>query len=527
MEYGHGGKPYQVSLITPAGDAVPAREQSLTYTSFQRPATFTENGYNATFTCNGAGERVKMYLAQNSTAVLTRYYIGGQYEIDAQTNTERLYLGGGAYSAPAVYVKEAGNWKIYYICRDYLGSITHVANADGSLKAEYSYDAWGRLRNPTTQVAYTPGSEPALFLGRGYTGHEHLPWFGLVNMNARLYDPALGRFLAPDPYVQMPDFSQSFNRYSYCLNNPLRYTDPTGEWALIDDLIAAVVGGIVNVVVNAIQGNIHSIGQGFALFGVGAAGTWAGLYAGPLAAGAIIGAGNSFVNQGFGAEGKWNWNNINPEQILMSGLMGAGMSYLGGQVSGFIAPHVSQFTSVLGGQAVQQMATQSIVGSATGFVLGTSAALINGESFKDALKAGGQGAALGFTTGTISGLASGMRAAYKAGENPWTGKLKYPSNDGFLGTPETRMLQPGEVVDRYGGTGNNSRFVSPEGTPIDTRSLPNNTNLNLYERYQVVKPFSVQSGVAAPWFGQPGGGIQYNTVIPIQTLIKQGYLIPY
>ena len=48
-------------------------------------------------------------------------------------------------------------------------------------------------------------------------------------MNARLYDPALGRFLSPDPYVQMPDFTQNFNRYSYCLNNPLRYVDKDGE----------------------------------------------------------------------------------------------------------------------------------------------------------------------------------------------------------------------------------------------------------------------------------------------------------
>ena len=126
------------------------------------------------------------------------------------------------------------------MCRDYLGSITHIANADGSLKAEYSYDAWGRLRNPVTQTAYAPGSEPVLFLGRGYTGHEHLPWFGLINMNARLYDPALGRFLSPDPYVQAPDFSQSYNRYSYCLNNPLRYRDENGEF--ISTIITGILG---------------------------------------------------------------------------------------------------------------------------------------------------------------------------------------------------------------------------------------------------------------------------------------------
>ena len=69
---------------------------------------------------------------------------------------------------------------------------------------------------------------------RGYTGHEHLPWCGLVNMNARLYDPALGRFLSPDPEVQQPEGTQGFNRYTYCLNNPLRYVDLDGRY-FIDD----------------------------------------------------------------------------------------------------------------------------------------------------------------------------------------------------------------------------------------------------------------------------------------------------
>lgn len=55
------------------------------------------------------------------------------------------------------------------------------------------------VEDPVTLVPFAPGDEPDLLLGRGYTGHEHLPWFGMVNMNARLYDPATGRFLNPDP----------------------------------------------------------------------------------------------------------------------------------------------------------------------------------------------------------------------------------------------------------------------------------------------------------------------------------------
>lgn len=51
----------------------------------------------------------------------------------------------------------------------------------------------------------------------------------LINCIARLYDPALGRFLMPDPLIQDPASTQNFNRYSYCLNNPLKYTDENGE----------------------------------------------------------------------------------------------------------------------------------------------------------------------------------------------------------------------------------------------------------------------------------------------------------
>ena len=108
--------------------------------------------------------------------------------------------------------------------------------------------------------SYTLSGKPALFADRCYTGTcsvrscfwecsepktdgrtnpdecndigKHLTEFGLINMNGRLYDPLVGRFLSPDNYVQSPDFTQSFNRYAYCWNNPLRYTDPSGDWFL-------------------------------------------------------------------------------------------------------------------------------------------------------------------------------------------------------------------------------------------------------------------------------------------------------
>ena len=88
---------------------------------------------------------------------------------------------------------------------------------------------------------------------RGYTGHEHLDDFGLINMNARLYDPILGRFMGMDPYVQLPDYTQNFNRYSYVLNNPLKYTDPSGAVIGIDDVL---IGMAVGAVIGALSGSI-------------------------------------------------------------------------------------------------------------------------------------------------------------------------------------------------------------------------------------------------------------------------------
>ena len=269
MTYGNTSKPYQVTSLTPMGIAVPVRDQQITYTSFQRPDSIMENGYTAFFSYDAEGERTKMTLKKGTDYIFTKYYVGAKYEIDYNW-IERLYLGGDAYNAPAVCINNCGDLFIYYIARDYLGSITHITDDKGTLVQELSYDAWGRLRNPDTQEVYAPGKEPELFLGRGYTGHEHLPWFGLINMNARLYDPALGRFLSPDPYVQMPDFTQSFNRYSYCLSNPLKYVDKNGEFFWLIPVIAAGLFAIGNTAVHAIRRDIHSFWDGLKYFTQGA-----------------------------------------------------------------------------------------------------------------------------------------------------------------------------------------------------------------------------------------------------------------
>ncbi|MBR0109836.1 MAG: hypothetical protein IJM05_04465 [Bacteroidales bacterium] len=258
---GTGVSPYEVTGLTPEPGQPAYRQRAVTYNTFDRPETIAEGAYTSGLVYDADGDRVKMYVSDTlSGPFVIRYYIGGRYEYDLFSGTERLYLGGDAYSAPMVLIKSgAGGWTPYQIGRDYLGSITDISDLDGqSFQVHYRYDPWGRLVDNSTGQPYAPGSEPTLLLGRGYTGHEYLPWFGLINANARLYDPLLGRFLSPDPYVQDPDFSQNYNRYSYCLNNPLKYSDESGEFIgtmLTIGLISAYVFGFGNLAAHAIRGD--------------------------------------------------------------------------------------------------------------------------------------------------------------------------------------------------------------------------------------------------------------------------------
>src|SRR5690606_9268612 len=78
------------------------------------------------------------------------------------------------------------------------------------------------------------------WLYRGYTGHEHMPEFALINMNGRMYDPLLGRMLSPDIFTFAG--TQGYNRYSYCHNNPLSHVDPDGNHPLV---VAVAVGAAI------------------------------------------------------------------------------------------------------------------------------------------------------------------------------------------------------------------------------------------------------------------------------------------
>jgi len=99
----------------------------------------------------------------------------------------------------------------------------------------------------------------------------------------------------------------------------------------------------------------------------------------------------------------------------------------------------------------------------------------------------------------------------------------YPGDNGVARATERTFLMPGQTIDRYGGSGY-SRFFSPQGTPDWARSLPPGTAGQPLRTFEVVKPFEVESGTVAPWFNQPGGGLQYRTPVNLDTLLNRGII---
>lgn len=240
------------------------RALSATYNAFKSPVTLSEtNKGSYDFLYNMNNSRATMYYGGTQTDKLQRQYrkhysADGSMEIkqDIVNNTVEFitYIGGDGYTAPVILKSDGTTQSYYYLHRDYLGSIVAITDQNATVVEKRHFDAWGNV----VKIQDAQGNILTSFaiLDRGYTGHEHLQDINIIHMNGRLYDPVLHRFMQPDNFIQDPTNTQNFNRYSYVMNNPLKYTDASGEivWAAV--AVAAIIGaacGGASYVAHAIQ----------------------------------------------------------------------------------------------------------------------------------------------------------------------------------------------------------------------------------------------------------------------------------
>lgn len=208
------------------GGQVDSATRAISWTSYDLPASITIGTLSRTFSYGADRQRYKQVSVSGTTRTYT--YAGEHYvkEEEGASTEYKLYIY--ANGEQVGYVSDDGTPDVRYFHKDHLGSITTiVTNQNIAGREKLSYDAWGKRRSGTDwfSAAATASEE------RGYTGHEHLDNVNLIHMNGRLLDPKLGRVISADPFVPDPLYSQSFNRYSYVYNNPLRYTDPSGYGA--------------------------------------------------------------------------------------------------------------------------------------------------------------------------------------------------------------------------------------------------------------------------------------------------------
>jgi RHS repeat-associated protein len=219
----------------------PTAELKVTYTDFKKIATLSEKNKYYTISYGVDDQRRRSDYSVDGNLQLTRYYLGDyEEEVDNLGNTKKIhYLSGGA-----MMINRNGVETLYYGYSDYQGSLIALTDENGTVVERYAYDPWGARRNPDDWTQ--KDSRTTWIVNRGYTGHEHLDAFGIINMNGRVYDPLTAQFFSPDPYVQAPDNWLNYNRYGYCFGNPFRYTDPTGllTW---NDIFAgfSIITGII------------------------------------------------------------------------------------------------------------------------------------------------------------------------------------------------------------------------------------------------------------------------------------------
>ena len=461
------------------GNMTSGAGRTLTWSSFNKPTLMKQSGREAKFFYDANRSR---YKKTNHLGDKT-LYVGKLYEKVSkgktnETQQKHYIYAAGQVVAEHIHSTTAGI-QTRYLHKDALGSIDLITDAHANVVDRRSFDAWGKLRNMPWQTQ--AGLDDPLYLtqlpytNKGYTGHEHVQEVDLIHMNGRVYDATLARFVSADPHIQAGSLSQSYNRYSYVMNNPLKYTDPSGyfwkklkkavskAWKKIKPFVGVIVGAVLTFYGCLVCGQ----------------GMWAAALNG-AAIGAIAGAASAAVNGGnilkgagmgalsgavFGAIGGSNLGDT--ARTFAHAVAGGTMSVIqGGKFGhGFLSTGFAKWaTTNLGGRKLFNYKNQGF-----GYVAGraTVAALVGGT----ASRIGGGKFANGAQTAAMAQLLNGEQVGRK--------------ENSMLTTREERKYQKafddkGRLVtkrDKYGddewvtivGTDNIARKFLRRVVPIETQ----------------------------------------------------------
>lgn len=334
-EYG-GKEPYAIRSAKTEIESLDGLAHKCTYTAFDKLQDATNGQAAISFGYDAELNRDRMTVICDGVQT-DKIYVGDCEFVEGKNvNATFTFLSGPMGVFAVVRDDDDGARSLLYIHKDHLDSWCLITDENADVVQQTSYDAWGNPRNPATWSGEYNGE---LLCDRGFTGHEHILPLGLINMNGRVYDPMMSMMLSPDNYIQDMYFSQNYNRYRYCYNNPLSYNDPSGEIA--QWLVEGFFWGAMNVISNLDV--IDDFGEGLLLFAAGFAyGSLTHGLAGcswvtQVACGAgakVIEAGlNNFVTQN---DGSYDWSSIDNSSLKEDVLYALGYGLTSSMLNAYI-----------------------------------------------------------------------------------------------------------------------------------------------------------------------------------------------
>ena len=233
------------------GNMTSGAGRTLTWTSFDRPAAISTPNAYVSMGYDANHKRISKTNTINGEVTL---YVGGGFEEVTQAGITKAkhYIRSGN-GLVAIMEQVATLKTMKYVHNDQLGSINVMTDGAGAVLERLSFDAFGKPRNADATDPLT--SLLVVQTTRGYTGHKMDAEVGLINMNARLYDATLGRFISADVTIDAPSDMQTFNRYTYVMNNPFASIDPTGNfsfrnaWKAVKPIVKVVVAKVITAAV--------------------------------------------------------------------------------------------------------------------------------------------------------------------------------------------------------------------------------------------------------------------------------------
>ena len=249
--------------------------RTLTWASYNKPTSITAGATTETFLYGPSRERLQTTVTGSSGSVTTtyRHYViaGG-----ARVGVETIATTSGTVTSDSL------SFYVHDQVGGVIATVTEGLYGANQQLTVYSHDPWGKAR-PTSGAGANSSlpsgtflSDSAVMAGQheGFAGHEDLEDIGIVDMEGRIYDPEVGRFLSADPTVEYPESSQGYNRYTYCNNNPLSLSDPTGYFDFNTVAAVAVVAVVDYFCYGACSGVNYEFLSGAAAGYIGSGGNW-------------------------------------------------------------------------------------------------------------------------------------------------------------------------------------------------------------------------------------------------------------